>query len=87
MRDKGLVFDEMRRQRRALGRPFLEGWIALVVELALVALLASLAAERGILARASRERLLRDRVGALAPAALDRSGGLVGGAGDGAISR
>jgi len=69
MRDKGLVFDEMRKQRHALGRPFPESWIALAVGFAILILLVSLAAERRAVERASGEKVRRGRVGASTPAA------------------
>ena len=43
MRDKGLVFDEMRRQRRALAGPMLEKWVVWVFVVAVLCVGASFA--------------------------------------------
>lgn len=43
MRDKGLVFEEMRRQRRAKGSPMLEEWFLWVVVVAVLFVVAAFA--------------------------------------------
>lgn len=50
MRDKGLVFEEMRRQRRAMGGPMLEEWFLWVVVVAVLFVVAAFAS------RAARAR-------------------------------
>lgn len=41
MRDKGLVFEEMRRQRRAMGGAMVEEWLLWVVVVAVLFVVAS----------------------------------------------
>lgn len=78
MRDKGLVFEEMRRQRRAMGGAMVEEWLLWVVVFAALYLVASFASVR---ARGGRERSEIDPrssdVGA--SAGLVRRDGRVGG--------
>ncbi len=50
MRDKGLVFEEMRRQRRAMGGAMVEEWFLWVVVVAVLFVVASFAS------RAARAR-------------------------------
>ncbi|NOT30717.1 MAG: hypothetical protein HOP15_09755 [Planctomycetes bacterium] len=50
MRDKGLVFEEMRRQRRAMVGPMVEEWFLWVVVVAVLFVVASFAS------RAARAR-------------------------------
>jgi len=50
MRDKGLVFEEMRRQRRAMGGPMVEEWFLWLVVVAVLFVVASFAS------RAARAR-------------------------------
>lgn len=50
MRDKGLVFEEMRRQRRAMAGPMVEEWLLWVVVVAVLFVVASFAS------RAARAR-------------------------------
>ena len=63
MRDKGLVFDEMRRAQQTLARPFSERWIELAVGLAFLLLLALQAERRATVAPPSRadDREIRHR--------------------------
>ena len=70
MRDKGLVFEEMRRQRRAMGGPIVDEWIFWVVVVAALYLVASFAYVR---ARSGRERSEVD----LRPSDVAASVGLV----------
>lgn len=82
MRDKGLVFEEMRRQRRALGGPMVEEcilWVVVVVAaLYLVALLASRRARGG---REPTEPDHRPSAVAQAHAGFVRAAGRVAGSG------
>lgn len=52
MRDKGLVFEEMRRQRRALASPRVEEWVLWVVVVAVLFVVVSFASRA---ARRDRE--------------------------------
>ena len=84
MRDKGLVFDEMRKAQRTLARPFSERWIELAVGLALLLLLALQVERRVTVAPPSRadDREIRHRD--TWTARLDSAAEDVGGANGGA---
>jgi hypothetical protein len=87
MRDKGLVFDEMWRARRTLGRPFASRWVEIAVGLILLLLLASLAVEQRTVAPRFRGSDRRVRLRDAGPDGFDSAGELVGGANDGAEAR
>ena len=84
MRDKGLVFEEMRRAQQTLARPFSRRWIELAIGLALLLLLASQAARRVIAAPQSRVNDRGIRHGGAWAARLDSAVEVVGGASSGA---
>lgn len=84
MRDKGLVFDEMRRAQQTLARPFSERWIKLAIGLAFLLLLASQAARRLTVAPQSRANDRAIRHGGAWVARLDSAAEVVGGASGGA---
>jgi hypothetical protein len=84
MRDKGLVFDEMRKARQTIERPFSERWIEFALEFGLILLLGlSAARELGISAR-SHTQVREISVRGPSGARLDSVRAAVGGANDGA---
>ena len=84
MRDKGLVFDEMRRAQQTLARPFSERWIELAVGLAFLLLLALQAERRATIAPSPRADDREIRHGGAWTARLDSAAEDVGGANGGA---
>jgi len=84
MRDKGLVFDEMRRAQQTLTRPFSERWIELAIGLAFLLLLALQAERRVSVAPQSPEDDRRIRHRGAWTARLDSAVEVVGGASGGA---
>ncbi len=68
MRDKGLVFEEMRRQRRALAGPRVEEWVLWVVVVAMLYVVASFASRA---ARHGREPSALDRPATQAEHGMD----------------